>query len=227
MPNTKITKSKQPDSCPFCNKAIDEPWQDHVILCSGQRFKCLTCGARFKKNSYLLKHMKRHEPSSTTTSPVKKLKRSMSTRDGGTPVLAIPVGTVQQPLSTDVSLGDQSDWEKQDPGDLDDVIGSCSDSETEDSVEVESKRKSTDELELGRIIRKRTEPILFTGPKPKSLEVCREAAKEDGIKEKSVVNVSTQTEPLLFLHSTKKITTKWENGVKIKTIEKKKCLNLN
>ena len=218
MPNTKITISKQPDSCPFCNKVIDEPWQDHVILCSGQRFKCLSCGARFKKNSYLLKHMKRHEPSSTTTSSVKKLKRSMSTRDEETPVFAIPVSTVQQSLSTDVSFGYKSDWEKQDPGDFDDVIGSCSDSEMEDSLEIESKRKSNDELELGIIVRKRTEPIL---------EKCREAAKKDDIKEKSVVNVSTQTEPLLFLHSTKKITTKWENGVKIKTIEKKKCLNLN
>ena len=84
----------------------------------------------------------------------------MSTRDEETPVFAMPVGTVQQPLSTDVSLGDQSDWEKQDPGDLDDVIGSCSDSEMEDSLEIESKRKSTDELELGIIVRKRTEPIL-------------------------------------------------------------------
>ena len=68
--------------------------------------------------------MKKHEPSSTTTSPVKKLKRSMSARVEATPVFAIPVGTVQQPLSTDVSFVDQSDWEKQDPGDLDDVIGS-------------------------------------------------------------------------------------------------------
>ena len=110
---------------------------------------------------------------------------------------------------------------------MDDVIGSCSDSEMEDSLEIESKRKSTDQLELGRIIRKRTEPILFTGRKPKSLGVCREAAKKYDIKKKSVVNASSQTEPLLFLHSTKKITTKWENGVKIKTIEKKKCLNLN
>ena len=57
MPNLKFTKAKQPESCPFCNKVTDEPWQEHVILCSGQRSKCLECEARFKKNGYLLKHM--------------------------------------------------------------------------------------------------------------------------------------------------------------------------
>ena len=43
---------------------------------------------------------------------------------------------------------------------MDDVIGSCSDSEMEDLLVIESKRKSTDELELGIIVRNRTEPIL-------------------------------------------------------------------
>ena len=55
------------------------------------------------------------------------------------PVFVIPVGTVQQSLSTDVSLRDQNDCEKQDPGDLDNVIGSCSDREMRDSVEIDSK----------------------------------------------------------------------------------------
>lgn len=57
----------------------------------------------------------------------------------------------------------------QDPGDLDDIIGLCSDNEMEESVEEESKRKSNDDLELGRIIRKRTKPTLHTGPRLRSL----------------------------------------------------------
>lgn len=58
MANTKLTKAKQQEGCPFCDKPVNEPWQDHVILCSGQKHKCLTCGVRFKKKNYLLKHMK-------------------------------------------------------------------------------------------------------------------------------------------------------------------------
>lgn len=48
----------------------------------------------------------------------------------------------------------------------------------EDSVEEESKRKSNDELDLGRIIRKRTEPILYSGPRSSNLEVNKDAARK-------------------------------------------------
>lgn len=61
---------------------------------------------------------------------------------------------------------------------MDAIIGLCSDNEMEDSVEEESKRKSYDELDLGRIIPKRTEPILYSGPRSKNLEVNRDAARK-------------------------------------------------
>ena len=49
----------------------------------------------------------------------------------------------------------------QDLGDLDDIIGLCSDNEMEESVEEESKRKSYDELEIGRIIQKEQSPFFI------------------------------------------------------------------
>ncbi|XP_061188456.1 uncharacterized protein LOC133196604, partial [Saccostrea echinata] len=89
-------KAKHPD-CPFCDKAIDEPRQDHVILCSGQRFKCMTYGAKFKKNSYLVKHMKVHN---------------------APPLLRIGGDNPEEtPISDHVGKeSNQSDWEFQDPG---------------------------------------------------------------------------------------------------------------
>lgn len=168
MPNTKFTKDKQPDSCPFCNKVSNEPWQNHVILCSGRRFKCLECGARFKKNGYLLMHMKKHESPMVTQTHVKKLKDNSSTKRTEESIFAIPVATVDKPAETNESSGYQRDWETQDPGDLEDVLGSCSESEVEYSVNTESKDQSTSEFEVGRVVRKRTQPTLFTGPKQNS-----------------------------------------------------------
>lgn len=227
MPNTKLTKAKQPDNCPFCNKVTTEPWQDHVILCSGQRFKCLECGARFKKNGYLLKHMKKHESSMVAVTPMKKQKYEASTKRMEDSTFSIPVPTVSEP-AIDESSGEHSDWETQDPGDLDDVLGSCSESDVENSGTTESKDQSALELEVGRVIRKRTQPTLFTGPKPKSTIGSDDATPEKtGDIEKSTTEKSIQTELLLFACSTKKITTQWENGKKIKTIEKKKYLSLD
>ena len=61
---------------------------------------------------------------------------------------------------------------------MDDIIGLCSDNEMEDSVEEESKRNAYDELEIGRIIRKRTEPILYSGPRSRNLEINRDSARK-------------------------------------------------
>ena len=58
------------------------------------------------KSAYSIGKVNWHEPSSTTSSLANKLKHSINTTVEGTPVDAIPVGTVQQPFSTDVSLGD-------------------------------------------------------------------------------------------------------------------------
>ena len=48
----------------------------------------------------------------------------------------------------------------------------------EDSVEEESKRKSNDDLELGKIIRKRTEPTFYIGLRLRSLYVNRDAVRK-------------------------------------------------
>ncbi|XP_062588092.1 uncharacterized protein LOC134249760 [Saccostrea cucullata] len=228
MPNIKFTKAKQPD-CPFCDKAIDEPWQDHVILCSGQRFKCVTCGARFKKNSYLVKHMKVHNGSATVPPPAKKQKPSTITKAADVVVCEdIPAAN---PGSDHMEKeSNQSDWECQDPGELLDVLGPCSSSDEEDSRETEEIEKAPEDLEIGRIIRKRTQPVLYTGSQMKSKEIHQSEPVVHELEKsakKSTVNATTQTEPTLYVYSTKTITTKWENGVKIKVVERKKSYNMS
>lgn len=223
MANTKLTKAKQQEGCPFCDKPVTEPWQDHVILCSGQKHKCLTCGARFKKNSYLLKHMKRHAQSATVTQPAKKQKLSPSQSVEKAPVR---IESTESTISTPGVEEDDSpsEWETQDPGNLEEVLlGSCSGTDEEE----EPMAKDEDhDLEIGRIVRKKTQPVLFTGRRSEETNRDQKVHSERSTLEQSTRDAAVQTEPILYVHSTKKITTKWENGVKVKVIEKKKSLNM-
>lgn len=223
MANTKLTKAKQQEGCPFCDKPVNEPWQDHVILCSGQKHKCLTCGARFKKNSYLLKHMKRHAQSATVTQPAKKQKLSPSQSVEKAPVR---IESTESTISTPGVEEDDSpsEWETQDPGNLEEVLlGSCSGTDEEE----EPMAKDEDhDLEIGRIVRKKTQPVLFTGRRSEETNRDQKVHSERSTLEQSTRDAAVQTEPILYVHSTKKITTKWENGVKVKVIEKKKSLNM-
>ena len=175
--------------------------------------------------------MKKHESLKESQTPVKKQRPESSTkRTDKDSALVVPADFVDKPDVAIDSSNEQSDWETQDPGDLEDVLGSCSESEVDDSARRESKDGSTLDVEIGRVIRKRTQPTLFSGPKPK---VSRSNDFENTLVQKettqlvkSTAEKGTQTEPFLSAYSTKTITTRWENGVKIKTIEKKKLLKL-
>lgn len=102
-------------------------------------------------------------------------------------------------------------------------MGSCSGTD----VEEESMAKDEDnDLEIGRIVRKKTHPVLFTGRRSEETNRDQKVRNESSNLEPSTRDVAVQTEPILYVHSTKKVTTKWENGVKEKVIEKKKSLNM-
>uniref|UniRef100_K1PNZ2 Uncharacterized protein n=1 Tax=Magallana gigas TaxID=29159 RepID=K1PNZ2_MAGGI len=122
MANTKLTNAKQQEGCPFCDKPVNAPWQVHGILCSCQKHKCLTCGARFKKNSYLLKHMKRHAHPASVKPLAKKQKLSPSQSVEKAPE------RIESILTTPGLEDDSpSEWEMQDPGNLEEVLlGPCS-----------------------------------------------------------------------------------------------------
>lgn len=71
-------------------------------------------------------------------------------------------------------------------------------------------------------MRKKTQPVLFTGRR--SEEMKQKVRNESNTMEQFTRDVTVQIEPILYVHYTKKLTTKWENGLKV--IEKKKSLNM-
>ena len=236
MPNTtKTPRNKETETCPFCYKLILDRWQDHVILCSGQRFQCLTCGARFKKNAYLAKHMKKHESGSVDKELPAKTKFQVtdeaSAQDKAVSDRAESSvsSSAVVPVTSDNDLQDveyDSDWRDQDPGEvIDGCIGDCSSSEDEaekmDNGTTQSTDKNDDLLE-GRLIRKKTSSCIYSGVKRVApISVSTQTSTMEIVK----LETGTQTDPITYVQSSKKITTKWENGIKVRLIEKRKFLD--
>lgn len=109
-----------------------------------------------------------------------------------------------------------SEWELQNPGNLEEVLlGSCSGTDEEEEPKAKDEENDT---EVGRIVRKKTQPVLF------SEEMKHKVRNESNTMEQFTRDVTVQIEPILYVHYTKKLTTKWGNGLKV--IEKKKSLNM-
>jgi hypothetical protein len=107
---------------------------------------------------------------------------------------------------------------------IEDCIGNCSSSEDEakkmDNGTVQSTDKNDDLLE-GRLIRKKTSPCIYSGVK----RVAPVSVSTQTTLEIVKLETGTQTDPITYVQSSKKITTKWQNGVKVKLIEKRKFLD--
>ncbi|XP_052695551.1 uncharacterized protein LOC128173924 [Crassostrea angulata] len=147
----------------------------------------LTCGARFKKNSYLLKHMKRHAQPASVKPLAKKQKLSPSQSVEKAPE------RIESILTTPGLEDDSpSEWEMQDPGNLEEVLfGSCSGIYEEE----ESKAKDEDnDLEIGRIVRKKTQPVLFTGRRSEETNQNQKFRIESSNLEPSTRNVAGQAD---------------------------------
>lgn len=98
-----------------------------------------------------------------------------------------------------------SEWELQNPGNLEEVLlGSCSGTNEEEEPNAKDEDNDT---EFRRIVRKK--PVLFTGRK--SEEMKQKVRDKSNTPEQITRDVTVQIEPILYVHYTKKLTTKWKN----------------
>lgn len=161
--------------------------------------------------------MKRHAATETPQTMKQKLSPSQSIKKPTERIKPTESTITTSSLEEDDS---PSEWELQNPGNLEEVLlGSCS--RTNEEEEPNAKDEDND-TEVGRIVRKKTQPVLFTGRR--SEEMKHKVRNESNTMEQFTRDVTVQIEPILYVHYTKKLTTKWENGLKV--IEKKKSLNM-
>ena len=159
MPKTKTTPRKAPpEICPLCfiELATKEAWKTHLLVCADKVIQCKECHKTFKKKAYLEKHMRtKHSAESTSTTAI-----------------------------ADLAEDSESDWDK----DPECLIGVVSDSDHEnsdasDAEEPTDPKSSTpktmdEELLVGRIVRKRTQPLV---PVQARRVVSRDADHEPGV----------------------------------------------
>ena len=159
MVNTKITPRKDP-KCPMCpyRRSDPEAMRAHLVTCGldkmEKRLSCEDCSYVTEKQSNLTRNKKAHH------SIGQIMKEQVSLIDQDTEQVKVRDERLKD------SCDSKEDWEKADPGDLDDIIvASCSQISSEDESADNSEKE--DLKQIDPTVRKLTCPIPVFNPKKK------------------------------------------------------------
>ena len=239
MVNTKITPRKDP-KCPMCPYRTSDPeaMRAHLVTCGldkmEKRLSCEDCSYVTEKQSNLTRHKKAHH------SIGQIMKEQVSLIDQDTEQVKVRDERLKD------SCDSKEDWEKADPGDLDDIIGaSCSQISSED--ESADHLEKEDLKQIDPTVRKLTCPIPVFNPmkklmsakdrlttklkiapsvfRPKVIQLIKadEPSSEPKKVKTSATMISTvvQTDPIKSRHTVWKTSRCQEDGRDIEIVEMK------
>lgn len=171
MPQMKTTPRKE-RKCPMCKfKSFDmDEITKHITECGlkqlNKRYSCDRQDCEFATNKMgnLTRHKKRHAELDQQISP-KAISTTTTDKQDQT-MKSVVVVDEEKRRETDVDEEDSdSEWKEADPGNLHNIIGDVS--ETESEKEVQHKEKDQEEVHIGRIHRKPTVSLPIFAPKRK------------------------------------------------------------
>ncbi|XP_053384950.1 DNA-binding protein Ikaros-like [Mercenaria mercenaria] len=185
MAKTKKTK-RLPVICPLCNDMVttNEDYNHHLLMCAGKRFRCETCGVSFKKIQYLKQHIRRkHEMKSVNKADATPQKKE-STNDEPESSKEVITDTVMMESDTHENESSDREW------DVDPDIELLGESE---GKEVAEDNRLVNDIRIGRIYRKQTNPIPVITPKKRKIS---EKTEESSLSKKRKLSSPGNTDEI-------------------------------
>ncbi|XP_045165454.2 uncharacterized protein LOC123529264 [Mercenaria mercenaria] len=185
MVKTKMTK-RLPVICPLCNDMVtaNEDCNHHLLMCAGKGFRCETCGVSFKKNQYLKQHIRRkHEMKSVNKADATPQKKE-STNDEPESSKEVITDTVMMESDTHENESSDREW------DVDPDIELLGKSE---GKEVTEDNRLVNDIRIGRIYRKQTNPIPVITPKKRKIS---EKTEESSLPKKKKLSSPGNTDEI-------------------------------
>ena len=179
MPLTKTTTRLPPAICPSCKETIErQNFRYHVLMCVGKQHWCNVCRKTFKKKAYLLQHLRRVHGEETlsliqTTGGAKSCEQ---VRRSPSPPAESKRTTSDCDSEPEIEVGKES-GEESTTAEEEGRNNRCDDAGKgdlrapgtgEDTYQPEVLRAAED-LDMGRVVRKRTTPLPLPTGKTRKL----------------------------------------------------------